>query len=232
MKRPSRARTIAVFVVVLFAGFAMFAVPAIFFQMGHAGGYAGANLAILGIIQLVLVTAVTGLGLRTLHFGFTDIGLTSRRWRRDAGLGVAVALAWAALQFGWLFPATGGAGREDIASILSMLDGRWDNIVWYLPLGILGGGVAEELYNRGFIITILEDILGNTRTATHAAGLFAVLFFAAGHLPDSMIAWIDILVPSFAYTVLFIHTRRLTAPMIAHATWNTLAMVGIALVYG
>lgn len=86
----------------------MFAGPVIFFQMGGAGGYRGANLAILGIVQLVLVGGVVLLGLRMLKMKVADIGLTFREWRRDVMLGAAVAVAWAVLQYVWLIPATGG----------------------------------------------------------------------------------------------------------------------------
>ncbi len=210
----------------------MFAAPAIFFQMGGAGGYQGANLAVLGLVQLALVSGVVFAGLRALDMRFRDIGLTGERHRRDALLGLATGACWAALQFGVLFPATGGASRPDVAGILDMVDGRWIHVLWYLPLGVLGGGVAEEIYNRGFTITILEDILGHGRLATLAAASFAVLFFAAGHLPRGWVSWMDILVPSTAYVALFLYTRRLTAPMVAHAVWNATAVAGILLVYG
>lgn len=228
----STARRVWVFLLVLVVGFAMFAAPAIFFQMGGAGGYAGSNLALLGIVQLVLVGAVVHAGLRLLRMRPAAIGMTTVGWRRDALLGIGVALAWAALQFGMLFPATGGATRGDIASILEMVDGSWANVLWYLPLGIVGGGIAEEIYGRGFVITVLRDILGGTTAATAIAAVFSAVFFALGHLPGSLLAWMDILIPSAAYVALFLYTGRLIAPIVAHALWNTIAVIGIHLVYG
>jgi hypothetical protein len=230
--RPSKARKVGVFVFVLVVGFAMFAGPAIFFQMGYGGGYEGVNLAILGVVQLILVGVVVFVGLRMLRMQPVDLGLTSQQWRRDALLGVAVAAVWAGLQFAWLIPSTGGASRADIAGILTMVDGSWANVLWYLPLGILGGGVAEEIYNRGFFITVLSDILGNTTVGTGIAAALSVLFFAAGHFPAGWVDWMDILIPSTAYAGLFLYTRRLVAPMVAHALWNTAAVVGIHLLYG
>jgi membrane protease YdiL (CAAX protease family) len=161
-----------------------------------------------------------------------DIGLTSQHWRRDALLGVAVAAGWATLQFAWIIPSTGGASRPDVAGILAMIDGSWENVLWYLPLGIIGGGIAEEIYNRGFIITVLRGVFGNTAIGTTVAAAFSVLFFAAGHFPEGWISWMDILIPSIAYVVLFLYTKRLMAPMVAHALWNTAAVVGIHLLYG
>ncbi len=227
-----RTRKVAVFAVVLIFGFAGFAAPAIFFQMGNAGGYGGANLAILGVVQLVVVGAIVSGGLSLLRMEPVGIGLTARGWRRDALVGLAVAGVWALLQFGWLIPSTGGAERGDIAAILDMTGGQWVNVIWYLPLGILGGGVAEEIYGRGFVITALSDVLGNSTAGIAVAALFSMLFFAAGHLPSGWIQWVDILIPSAAYVGLFLHTRRLTAPIVAHAAWNTLAVIGIQAMYG
>lgn len=228
----SRVKKALVFILVLVVGFAMFAAPAIFLQMGGAGGYRGVNLALLGLVQLVLVSGVVLAGLRALGMRFRDIGLVGRYRRRDVLLGLAAAAGWTALQFGWLFPATGGASRPDVAGILDLVDGSWLNVLWFLPLGMLGGGVAEEIYNRGFTITVLEDILGRGRVATVVAAAFSVLFFAAGHLPRGWVDWMDILVPSTVYVVLFLGTRRLTAPIVAHAAWNAVAVAGIQLVYG
>lgn len=228
----SRTRKAGVFTLVLVAGFAAFAAPTLLFQSGHAGGYEGANLAILGVAQLVLALLVVFGGLRLLAMKPADIGWTARRWRRDAALGLAVAAGWAALQFGWLIPATGGAGREDIAAILDLFDGGWVDVLWYLPLGVLGGGVAEEVYGRGFVITVLADLLGGTPAGVAFAGLFSAVFFAAGHLPQGWVDWLDILIPSVAYVALFLYTRRLVAPMVAHAAWNVAAAFGIQLLYG
>lgn len=227
-----RSRKAAVFAVVLIAGFAGFAAPAIFFQMGNAGGYRGANLAILGVVQLVVVGAIVSGGLTLLHMRPGGIGLTARISRRDALAGLIVAGLWALIQFAWLIPSTGGAERGDITAILDMTGGQWVNVMWYLPLGILGGGVAEEIYGRGFVITVLSDVLGNSMAGTAVAALFSMLFFAAGHFPAGWVEWADILIPSAAYVGLFLHTRRLTAPIVAHAAWNILAVVGIQAMYG
>lgn len=228
----SRARKFVVFVAVVIVGFAMFAGPAIFFQMGNAGGYAGRNLAVIGIVQLILVTGVVVVGLRALGMTLADIGFRFDHVRQDAAIGLAAGVLWTIVQFGLLFPVTGGATRPDIIGILEMVDGSWMNVLWYLPLGWLGGAVAEEIYNRGFFITVLRDILGGGSAAAAVAGVLSVLFFAAGHLPSGFVAWIDILIPSTMYVLLFLWTGRLTAPIIAHAVWNASAVAGIFLIYG
>ncbi len=242
-----KRKKILVFLAVIVIGFIMFAAPAIFFQMGGLGGYQGHNFALLGIIQLVLVVGVLRVGTRMLGMNFHDIGLRapdfrSRPFRRDLLLGTGAAAVWFVVQFLVLFPQTGGASRPDIAEILQMVDGRWANVLWYLPLGVLGGGVAEELYNRGFFITVLRGILGGDRTLAGSSGgmgwpallaaTLSVVFFAAGHLPSGFIEWVDILIPSIGYAAIFLYTGRLTACIVAHSIWNSMAVAGISLVYG
>lgn len=228
----ARSRLLVGFFAVLVTGFVMFAAPVIYFQMADAGGFRGPNLSLVGGIQLVLVTGAVLVGLRFVRMRAADIGITSAHWRSDVLLGVAVAALWAVVQFGWLFPATGGAGREDIAAVLAMTEGSWSGVLWYLPLGILGGGVAEELYMRGYAITVLERALGGTRIAVLTAAGFSVIFFALAHFPTGWVEWVDILVPSAAYVALFLWTRRLLAPMVAHAAWNTIVAIGLQLAYG
>lgn len=242
-----KRKKILVFLAVVVVGFIMFAAPAIFFQMGGLGGYQGRNFALLGVAQLVLVVGVLRVGTRMLGMTFQDIGLrapdfTSGPFRHDLLLGIGAAAVWIAVQFLVLFPQTGGAARPDIAEILQMVDGRWMNVLWYLPLGVLGGGVAEELYNRGFFITVLTDILGGGKTIARASGnpgwpalvavALSVVFFAAGHLPSGLVDWVDILIPSIGYAALFLYTGRLTACIVAHSIWNSVAVAGIFLIYG
>lgn len=242
-----KRKKIIVFVAVIVVGFIMFAAPAIFFQMGGLGGYQGRNFALLGVVQLVLVVGVLRVGTRMLGMNFHDIGLRapdfkSGPFRHDLLLGIGAAAVWIAVQFLLLFPQTGGAARPDIANILTMVDGRWANVLWYLPLGVLGGGVAEELYNRGFFITVLRDILGGGKTLAGSssgigwpaflAAALSVVFFAAGHLPSGLVDWVDILIPSIGYAALFLYTGRLTACIVAHSLWNSVAVAGIFLIYG
>ncbi|WP_370458077.1 type II CAAX prenyl endopeptidase Rce1 family protein [Thalassobacillus sp. CUG 92003] len=57
------------------------------------------------------------------------------------------------------------------------------------------------------------------------------MFFAAGHLPRDLVEWIDLIVPSTAYTVLYLYTKRLTASMVAHGLWNTLVAILVIIIY-
>ena len=42
-------------------------------------------------------------------------------------------------------------------------------------------------------------------------------------MPDTSLDWLDILVPTMIYTILFVATKRLTASMVAHGVYNMAA---------
>lgn len=229
---PSKAKTITVFIITLILGFVLFALPNIFFGVSKInGGLIGINLLWIALFQLISVTALLAFSLKKLGLGLADIGLRFAHWKADALLGMAVGISWAILQFAWLIPATGGSGKEDISQMLSMYDGSLPGLLAFLALGVIGGGITEELYNRGFFISILQRTFPNKKTGLWVASLLSVLFFALGHLPNSSLMWFDILVPTIAYTLLFLFTRRLTAPIIAHAIYNLLAILATYSLY-
>jgi len=146
----------------------------------------------------------------------------------DSLLGLLTGLTWTALQFGLIIPNTGGAERADIAQIVSMFDGTLLGTFSFIALGVIGGGITEEIYNRGYFINVLIDTFSNPKTGLNTAAVLSIVFFAIGHLPADALGWFDILVPTLAYTALFLYTRRLTASIIAHGIYN---MTGILLTY-
>lgn len=225
-------RHLCIWLLIIIVGFTFFAIPQIPFQIGFLGGYQGINLTIIGLLQTILVVPLLYFGLRCLKLNFSLIGFTSRKWKHDVLLGGVVAVGWALIQFMWLIPSTGGEDRVDISQILEMVDGSWVNVLWYLPLGIIGGALSEELYNRGFFIGASEAVFGKSRVAICIVSLLAIVFFAAGHLPSNTVEWVDLLIPSAFYTALYLYTKRLTAPIIAHGLWNTLAVIMVLVLYG
>lgn len=224
-------KRLAIWLSVIIGGFLLFAATQIPFQLGWFGGYSGVSLTLIGVLQAVLIIPVLYAGLRLLDMDFRSIGWTTSHRQKDSLLGAAVAAGWTLLQFLWIIPQTGGAERQDVAEIIAMLGGEWSNVWWYLPLGIIGGGLVEELYNRGFFIGALASIFKESKIALYAAAVLSIVFFAAGHLPRNLVEWIDLLIPSTAYTALYIYTGRLTASIVAHALWNTAVVILVILLY-
>lgn len=224
-------KRLAIWFGVIVLGFLLFAAAQIPFQLGLFGGYGGVGLTLIGLLQAALIIPLLYAGLRLLDMDFRSIGWTTEHWRQDSLLGAAAAAGWTLIQFLWIIPQTGRAERQDVADIIAMLGGEWSNVWWYLPLGIIGGGLVEELYNRGFFIGALSGIFKQSKIALYAAAVLSIAFFAAGHLPQNWIEWIDLLIPSTLYTVLYLYTGRLTASIVAHALWNTAAAILVMLLY-
>ncbi|WP_271853375.1 CPBP family intramembrane glutamic endopeptidase [Planococcus maritimus] len=224
-------KRLAIWFSVIVTGFLLFAATQIPFQMGLFGGYSGVGLTLIGVLQAVLILPLLYVGLRLLGMDFRGIGWTAAHWQKDVLLGAAAALVWTLLQFLWIIPQTGGAERQDVAEIIAMLGGEWANVWWYLPLGIIGGGLVEELYNRGFFIGAFAGIFKDSKLALYGAAVLSIVFFAAGHLPRNWVEWIDLLIPSVLYTVLYLYTGRLTASIVAHALWNTTVAILVVVLY-
>lgn len=229
---PSRRKTVLIFVCTILLGFILFALPNLFFGISKVnGGLIGINLLIIAIFQLVSVTLLIYYSLRFLNKDFRDIGWDFKHWKKDSFLGLVVGLTWTLLQFTMLIPGTGGAERADIQGMLSMMDGTTLGLISFIALGVIGGGITEEIYNRGYFINVLKETFQNPKTGLWISALISILFFCLGHLPSNTVEWIDILIPTTAYTLLFIYTKRLTAPIVAHGIYNMTAILSTYFLY-
>lgn len=225
-KTVSRKKTLVIFIGTVIAGFILFALPNLFFGITKInGGLRGVNLLIIALFQLVTVCSLLYYSLRLLGRDFRYIGWSWGYWKKDGLWGLLVGLGWTALQFGLIIPNTGGAERADIAQMVSMMDGSLPGMLSFIALGVIGGGITEEIYNRGYFIHILKDTFSNQKTGLWISAALSVVFFAAGHLPSDALGWFDILVPTIAYTALFLYTKRLAAPIVAHGVYNTAAIL-------
>lgn len=228
----SRRKTLITFIGTILLGFILFVIPNLFFGITKVnGGLTGINLLFIALFQFTTVTLLVYYSLKYLKKDFGYIGWSSENWKKDTLLGLAVGLAWTTLQFTIIIPQTGGAERADIAGILTIMDGTAVGLLSYIALGVIGGGITEEIYNRGYFINVLKDTFSNPKTGLWMAALISIVFFCLGHLPSNMVEWVDILIPTTAYTLLFIFTRRLTAPMVAHGIYNMTAILLTYFIY-
>lgn len=225
----SRAKTLAIFIFTILAGFTLFVIPNLFFGITKiGGGLTGINLLYIALFQFFSVCTLIYFSLKWIGKDFKFIGWSWQNWKKDGALGLIAGLGWTVLQFAWIIPATGGASRADITQILDMMDGSVIGLISYIALGVIGGGITEEIYNRGYFINVLKSTFNNPKAGLWISAIISVLFFAAGHLPTNTIEWIDILIPTILYTLLFVFTGRLTPSIIAHSIYN---MTGILAVY-
>jgi membrane protease YdiL (CAAX protease family) len=231
-KTTTRTKTLLVFIVTFILGYLFFIIPNLFFGIFKPdGGLSGINLLYIALFQFVTVTGLVYLSLKTLKKDLSFVGLRWKNWKKDTLLGLVVGLSWTALQFTVIIPNTGGAAREDVTQMISMFDGTTIGLISYLALGVIGGGITEEIFNRGFFINVLKDTFKNPKLGLWTAAILSILVFTLGHLPHDLVSWIDILVPTLAYTLLFLFTKRLTASIVAHGIYNFTAILSVYYLY-
>ncbi|MEZ4697384.1 MAG: type II CAAX endopeptidase family protein [Rhodothermales bacterium] len=227
----SRARWAAALVVgavlAVSADFASQAIPQVVLHLPLEGS----TFALVGLLKVSLGLAALALGLRIANLRFRDVGLVADGWRRDAMIGLVVAVVYAALQFLVIIPATGGASRADIVVESERLGDSLVGVGGFVVLAWTGV-FFEELLFRGLFFHTVWRLLGGSRLAMYVTVAAATLTFAAGHGYQGLPGMIDTgLFGGLLLTLLFVWRGRLTAPIVAHAMWNTLAPIGIYLLY-
>ncbi|MCB0037993.1 MAG: CPBP family intramembrane metalloprotease [Anaerolineales bacterium] len=181
----------------------------------------GITFALVGVLQLLLAPVAIGVGLSIVRLQFREIGLTTAEWQREALLGLAVAAVFAALQFLIIIPNTGGATRSDIVANSAQIGDSIGGVVGFLVLA-WAGAFSEELFFRGYFVTTLRHLFGNTRLALTAITILTTALFALGHGYQGWAGVIDTgIYGGLILTLLFLWRGRLTAPIVAHAMWNT-----------
>ena len=222
----SNTKTILVFIFTIIFGYALFIIPDIFFGVTKInGGKIGINLLFIALFQFLSITALLYASLKILKKDFRYIGLRFANLKMDILSGLIFGALWTILQFLLIIPNTGGINRPDINGMLGMYDGSLIGLLSFIALGVIGGGITEELFNRGYFINVLKDVFKKQKTGLWFSAILSIVIFSLGHLPGTALDWFDILIPTVIYTLLFIKTRRLTAPIVAHAVYNMAAII-------
>ncbi|MCF8242971.1 MAG: CPBP family intramembrane metalloprotease [Melioribacteraceae bacterium] len=225
-KIVSNTKTLIVFILTIVFGYALFIIPDVFFGVTKInGGKIGINLFYIALFQFFSITTLLYFSLKILKKDFSYIGLKFVNIKKDILLGLIFGASWTILQFALIIPNTGGINRPDIDGMLGMYDGSLIGTLSFIALGVIGGGITEELFNRGYFINILKDVFKNSNTGLWFSAILSIVFFSLGHLPSTSLDWFDILIPTLMYTLLFIKTKRLTASIAAHGIYNMTAII-------
>lgn len=225
-RTPSKSKTIIVFILTIIIGYALFIIPDIFFGVTKInGGKIGINLLFIALFQFLSITALLYASLKILKKDFSYIGLQFVKVKKDIFLGLVFGALWTTLQFVLIIPNTGGINRLDIQGMLAMYDGSLIGILSFIALGVIGGGITEELFNRGFFINVLKEVFESPKTGLWFSVILSIAIFSLGHMPSTPLDWFDILIPTVMYTLLFVKTKRLTASIVAHGIYNMTAIV-------
>jgi membrane protease YdiL (CAAX protease family) len=225
-KATSKKKTIVVFMLTILLGYVLFIIPDIFFGVTKInGGKIGINLLWIALFQFLSILALLYASLKILKKDFSYIGLKFVNVKKDFLLGLIFGTLWTILQFVLIIPNTGGINRPDINGMLEMYDGSLIGTLSFIALGVIGGGITEELFNRGYFISVLKDVFKKPKLGLWFSAILSIVLFSLGHMPVSALDWFDILIPTIMYTSLFITTKRLTASIVAHGIYNMTAII-------
>lgn len=206
------------------------------------GELRGFDYAYVGLCQLIFGLAAIGLALRMTTFTFRDLGLFRRAVLPEAAIGATIAVLFAVLQFGFILPATGGAGRSDVVANVGQIGESWWGVSGFVILAWTGGA-TEEVFFRGLFLNALRGIIGGQNesvisakrtldTSAIVAVILTIVLFASLHSYQGLAGVIDTgLYGGLTLTLLYLWRRDLTACIVAHALWNTLAAIGLFLLY-
>lgn len=222
----SKTKTLVVFILTIIIGYSLFIIPDIFFGVTKInGGKIGVNLFFIALFQLSTIALLLHTSLKILKKDWKSIGLEFVNIKKDVLLGLLFGGLWTFLQFALIIPNTGAQNRADLNGMLNMYDGSIIGTISFIALGVIGGGITEELFNRGFFINILKDIFKNPKIGIWISAILSIIIFSLGHMPTNSLEWFDILIPTIIYTLLFISTKRLTASIVAHGIYNMTAIL-------
>lgn len=188
----------------------------------------GSTYAIVALLFAPLAFGAVAAGLGIARCRLADAGFTLENARADILLGATVAVSWAALQFLFLIPLTGGAERADVVVNAEQIGTSLTGLAAFVLLA-WGGGFAEEVFFRSHLMTTLRGIFGESRIATALVVLVPTVFFAMLHGYQG--GWVGMLDTGIfggaTLSLLFLWRGRLTSCVVAHALWNTMASVVI-----
>ena len=183
---------------------------------------------LLSIVQAAVIVFGIRYVWRIVNGDWTSIGFDFQNWKQDSLYGASVGLALALLQYFVILPLTGGAQRSDVIASAEMTGATPYGLIAAIIMGWLAGALSEEIFYRGHLIRSLQKIMGGGRWALMASSMVSIAIFAYGHI--YLGGWSGALnagMVALVYTLLFLWRKRLTAGIVAHGVYNTLAFLGI-----
>lgn len=186
------------------------------------------RFALLGLAEFILGGAAVVLALRLANLTLADVGWTGRRAGPDLAVGLAVAAAFAALQFMVIIPATGGAERSDVAVAAAQIGETLPDLGGFLVLALFGS-TSEELLFRGLLLGGVAIVAGGGWIERSIATLVTILLFAFSHGYQGWAGIVDTgLYGGLTLSLLYWwRGARLMAPIAAHVGWNVIASLVI-----
>jgi membrane protease YdiL (CAAX protease family) len=180
---------------------------------------------VLAVVRNKLIVFGTiALLLRLEGERFDALGVSRQNWIHHLGAGLVVGLAMfvglnVALNsvMNSLIPKPPASGPS-----LMLFFKQPGNLLAWLPIGIFGGGVVEEI-ERIFVLTRFEKCLG--RPGLILGVTLSSAMFGVGHLYQGLGTAISTASSGLVFALVFLRRRSALEPVIAHAFSDVLAML-------
>ena len=155
---------------------------------------------------------------------FESLGVRRQDWRTHLGMGVVLGFAmFVGLNVAFssvmnsLIPSSAASAK----SLAAFFKPPANLLIW-LPIGIVGGGVVEE-FQRIFVLTRFEKWLG--RPGLIVGVTLTSAMFGFGHLYQGLGIAISTAVSGLAFAFVYLRRRSALEPVAAHAFSDVLAVL-------
>ena len=120
-------------------------------------------------------------------------------------------------------------GEDAAADRFAGIAGNLPVYLMWLGIGIVSGGLAEEMFFRGYLITRLQTAFAGLRLAPFLAVLVAGTIFGYGHFYyQGLSGWIATgMIGVVIGTLFLLYKRNLWPLIIAHALVDSLGITGM-----
>lgn len=159
--------------------------------------------------------------------GFHRLPHAGTRLAQVAGLTVL----WTAVVFGVVMPvAEHLTGSTQDVGEFAGLEGDLGKLLLFLALSWTLAALVEELAFRGYLLTRITDVVGDSGRARAGAVVAVALLFGLIHAEQGPVGMALVVVDATYYGVLRYAFRSVWAPVVAHGVSNTIGMLAFFLV--
>ena len=152
-----------------------------------------------------------------------DLGFVRpRSWPATLVIGVAIGVALKLVMKAVVMPLL---GADPINQAYHFVVGNRSALPGMLYATIVGAAFGEEVFFRGFAFERLHRLIGTSTRATIAIVVLTSVVFGLVHYPDQALPGVQqAAIVGLVYGAIYVRTRSLAMPMVAHAAFNLTAL--------
>ena len=165
--------------------------------------------------------------LRVRQVRWRDVGLIRyRSWPATIATGVVLGAALVAFQLLITQPILSRLiGKEPDLELFRMLTGNIKMTLLFIALSWTLAAFGEELFWRGYLMNRVADIFGRKQAAWAISLMLVSAAFGLAHGYQGLTGWIEEGIAGLALGLMYLRSRNLCLPIIAHGVSDTIDMV-------